>query len=1125
VKEHARAVALDAPGFRIVLCDTIRIGVRPMSSREAEAARIFLEAVEHHDRGQWAAFVREAAAGDLLVLQRVDALLKAHGESNQLLDGDGLVPTEDIPRPSERQGAVIGPYQLLEQIGEGGFGVVFLAEQTQPVRRKVALKVLKPGMDTRQVVARFEAERQALAIMDHPNIAKVLDGGATPSGRPYFVMELVKGAPITDFCDTNHLTPRQRLKLFVSVCQAVQHAHHKGIIHRDLKPSNVLVTVHDTTPVPKVIDFGVAKALGQELTDRTLFTGVTQVVGTPLYMSPEQAGQSGLDIDTRSDIYSLGVLLYELLTGTTPFDKERFKEAAYDEIRRIIREEEPARPSTRVSTLGQAAATVSANRQSDPSRLASCLRGELDWVVMKALEKDRNRRYETANGFAMDVQRYLADESVQACPPSAWYRFRKFARRNKAALVTASVVALVVSVAVAVSTALVWRANQDLRREVYFQRITVAHRELSTGNTAAALRALENCPEDLRGWEWHYLMRLLKVEPLVIRDKTEVIGVAFSPDGEQLASAGGDGVVRIRNSRTGEVVQEIPAHKKAACSVAFHPGGRHLASSGADGLVKVWDLATTQEVFGGRCDALRKFAAAYTVAFSPPDGRHLAAGSGGTVTLWDWKNRQPLHTFTGHGHNSIPVAFSHDGRQLATGGGRQGQSIWDTETGKLLRTWPAHHLVISALAFSPDGGRLATASVDRSVKLWDTTTGELVQNFLHTGNVLGVAFSLDGRRLASTGEDKTVRIWDVTTGREVLGLRGHTDSCGCVVFSPDGRRLASASLDGTIRVWDATPLRRDEGQETTFAHHGDEVRSVAVSPDGEKIVSAGHGGLLKVWDAATGQRIVEIPGHTDLVFCVAWHPDSQRIATAGSDGPRKAVKVWDARSGRKHLDIQSGGETFAVPFQAVAFSPGPEGRYLLTGNQNGAVQVWDARTGDLVRTLGTHDREVRCVVFSPDGKHLASASGDGLVKLWDATRLDKEQEPRLPPLRARAPVPSLCVAFSPDSQCLAAGGTGNTVKIWDVQAGKELQTLRGHNGDVYAVAFSPNGNGRWIASGGEDSRVKIWDSRTGEEVLTFRGHTGLVSSLAFSRNGRRLYSGSRDTTVKAWDLTQLSRAP
>jgi serine/threonine protein kinase/tetratricopeptide (TPR) repeat protein len=435
------------------------------------AETVFFAALALDDPARRAAYLDEACGANVELRRRVDQLLAAHPQVGSFLQegptadrvpsgNGGGDATIDVPIP-ERPGTVIGPYKLLEQIGEGGFGVVFLAEQTQPVRRKVALKVLKPGMDTRQVVARFEAERQALAIMDNPNIAKVFDGGMTPSGRPYFVMELVKGTPITEFCDQNHLTPRQRLELFVHVCHAVQHAHQKGVIHRDLKPSNVLVTVHDTTPVVKVIDFGVAKALGQELTDKTLFTGFAQMVGTPLYMSPEQAGQSGLDVDTRSDVYSLGVLLYELLTGTTPFGKERFRQATYEEIRRIIREEEPPKPSTRLSDSKDSLPSVAAQRHTEPARLTKLVRGELDWIVMKALEKDRDRRYETANGFAADVLRYFADEAVLSCPPSAGYGLRKFTRRNKAAMSMAAMFTLALLIAVAalsVGTVLTSRA-------------------------------------------------------------------------------------------------------------------------------------------------------------------------------------------------------------------------------------------------------------------------------------------------------------------------------------------------------------------------------------------------------------------------------------------------------------------------------------------------------------------------------------------------------------------------------------------------------------------------------------------------------------------------------------------
>src|SRR5262249_44647061 len=350
--------------------------------------------------------------------------------------------TVDVESIRECPGTVIGPYKLMEQIGEGGMGLVFVAEQQEPVRRKVALKVIKPGMDTREGIARFEAERPALALMDHPNIAKVLDAGTSDCGRPYFVMELVKGVPITDYCDQCQLTPRERLGLFVSVCQAVQHAHTKGIIHRDLKPTNILVTLHDGTPVVKVIDFGVAKAIGQHLTEQTIYTRFSQMIGTPLYMTPEQAEMSGLDIDTRSDIYALAVLLYELLTGTTPFDSERLKKAAFDEIRRIIREEEPPRPSLRLTTLGATLSAVSAKRKTGAGKLPALVRGGLDWIVMKGLEKDRTRRYETASALAADIRHYLADEPVLAGPPSAGYRLRKFAKRHRGPLLAASLVLL-----------------------------------------------------------------------------------------------------------------------------------------------------------------------------------------------------------------------------------------------------------------------------------------------------------------------------------------------------------------------------------------------------------------------------------------------------------------------------------------------------------------------------------------------------------------------------------------------------------------------------------------------------------------------------------------------------------
>jgi tetratricopeptide (TPR) repeat protein/serine/threonine protein kinase len=408
---------------------------------------IFIAALQKGDPARRQAYLDEACAGRPELRRQVEQLLRLHEGAEGFLDRPAaeLAATGLLPDAAERAaareapGAVVGPYKLLEQIGEGGMGTVWMAQQQEPVKRLVAVKLIKAGMASKQVIARFEAERQTLALMDHPNIAKVLDGGTTPAGRPYFVMDLVKGVPITRYCDEHRLTPRQRLELFIPICQAVQHAHQKGVIHRDLKPSNILIALYDGRPVPKVIDFGVAKAAGQTLTEKTLITGFGALVGTLEYMSPEQAKLNNLDIDTRSDVYSLGVLVYELLTGSTPLERGRAREAGLLEALRIIREEETPRPSARLSTA-QELPGIAASRGVEPARLNGLVSVELDWIVMKALEKDRGRRHETANGFAMDVQRYLANEPVLACPPSASYRLRKFARRNKGGLAVAALV-------------------------------------------------------------------------------------------------------------------------------------------------------------------------------------------------------------------------------------------------------------------------------------------------------------------------------------------------------------------------------------------------------------------------------------------------------------------------------------------------------------------------------------------------------------------------------------------------------------------------------------------------------------------------------------------------------------
>jgi len=815
---------------------------------------IFSVARQKTDPTERAAFLGEVCGNDPALRARVERLLQSHeGGGDFLARPVAEWPTGSHlpPRPSEvppadwcesgpaaegdpGAGARVGPYKLLQQIGAGGMGMVWMAEQVEPVRRRVALKVIKAGMDSAQVLARFDAERQALALMDHPNIAKVLDAGSTEAGRPYFVMELVKGVPITRCCDDNRLTPRERLELFIPVCEAVQHAHQKGIIHRDLKPGNVLVASYDGRPVPKVIDFGVAKAMGQQLTERTLFTGFGALIGTLEYMSPEQAEFNALDIDTRSDVYALGAMLYELLTGTTPFPRQRLKQSALTEALRVIHEEEPVRPSTRLSESKETLPSISEQRRTEPALLTRLVRGELDWIVMRALEKDRTRRYQTANGLAHDLQRYLDDEPVEACPPSAGHRLRKIARKHRKLLATAAAFAALLLTGVVVSAFLaVWaiRAEESatdrldevqeaggrlkknervLRSNLYASRSALIQSSWDADNVSRAIELLElqrpgPGEGDLRGFEWYYWHRLCHANRRTLRVFQTLWAPVFSRDGRYLAtpSSRDDGLLNVivLDTASGEVRRTVKAadllvRERAVCALALTPEGGRLAAA-----VSVTADPDAANVDSGSM-AVRHFrigADGKKVELPPkmaaPDPRSLCLPRY-VIKVWDVASGEEKVSIDSS-LNLAAVALSPDGSRVAFSGATgsakrptQQIQLWSIATNKKLLTLEGGSPE-GGLLFSPDGTRLTAPFRPQGdgdpqpcrLKIWDANSGKELFVLSTKGNITSqdLAFSPDGKRLAAgvsplfrRDADPQlwhVQLWDAVTGRELLRLK------------------------------------------------------------------------------------------------------------------------------------------------------------------------------------------------------------------------------------------------------------------------------------------------------------------------------------------------------------------
>jgi WD40 repeat protein/tRNA A-37 threonylcarbamoyl transferase component Bud32 len=1094
--------------------------MKPADDREEV---LFREALQRASGPERKGFLDGVCRGDDALRARLEALLQSDESAKPFLDpqaASAAAATVLLP-PEEGPGTVIGRYKILEKIGEGGFGVVYVAEQREPVKRRVALKIIKLGMDTKQVVARFEAERQALALMDHPNIAKVLDAGATDTGRPYFVMELVKGIPITRYCDQEKLGTRERLDLFIQICHAIQHAHQKGIIHRDIKPSNILVTLHDGVPVPKVIDFGIAKATQQELTEKTVYTQFQQFIGTPAYMSPEQAEMSGLDIDTRSDIYSLGVLLYELLTGTTPFDTKELLRSGVDEMRKIIREREPVRPSTR---LRQTAVTAS------PSPLAtrhSPLATDLDWIVMKCLEKDRARRYETANGLAQDIERHLKNEPVVARPPSVGYRLQKSFRRNKLVFTAGGTVGLALVLGVVVSSWQAMRAMKAGRREaearlradgekgraekeaqkakaselaarqnLYTADMNLVQQAWEQNNAGQVRRLLEETATypDL-GFEWYYWQRQRHTELQTLRGHSgTVVSVAFSPDGRRIVTGSFDRTAKVWDASSGKELFTLRGHSAQVRWVAFSLDGRRIVTGSLDQTAKVWDAASGKELL-----TLKGHLAAITsVAFSP-NGQRIVTGSyDRTAKVWDAATGTELLTFKGHSSSVRSVAFSPDGQRIVTGSDDQTARVWDAATSVELLTLRGHRAGLNVSVFSQDGQRILTGSGDWTGKVWDAATGnELLTLRGHRAGITFAAFSPDDRRIVTSSYDQTAKMWDAASGEQLFTLEGHGDMITSVAFSPDGQQIVTGSYDQTAKVWDAAGGK----ESVTLRGHTNGITSVAFCPGGQRVVTGSYDQTARVWDTDSAKELLTLRGHSARVNSVAFSVDGQRIVTGSFD---RTAKVWDAATGVERLTIK--GHNAYINCAALS----PDGRRLVTVSQLDVIaRVWDAAVGGELLTLNGHGDTITSVTFSADGQRIVTGSYDGTAKVWDAAT-GKE----LFTLKGHNGWIS-SVAFSLDGQRILTGSGDKTAKVWEAASGKELLSLNGHSEAITSVTFSPDG--QRIVTGSYDRTAKVWDAATGKELFTLKGHNSGVSSVAFSPNGQRIITGSLDGTARVWE--------
>ena len=1050
----------------------------------------------------------------------------------------------------------VGRYKLLEQIGEGGFGVVYMAEQEAPFQRRVALKIIKLGMDTKQVVARFEAERQALAMMNHENIASVFDAGATETGRPYFVMELVRGVPITEYCDRNKLQTDERLQLFISVCKAVQHAHQKGIIHRDLKPSNVMVTLRDGMPIAKVIDFGVAKATQVRLTDKTVFTRYGQFIGTPAYMSPEQVEMSELDVDTRSDIYSLGVLLYELLAGSTPIKHEKLKHAGYSDMQRMICEQEPPRPSSRLSQSGEALASISAQRATEPKKLGQILRGDLDWIVMKALDKDRTRRYSTVGGFSDDVLRYLRGDPVTASPPGKLYLAKKLFRRHYVSILFASflitiLIAGIIGTSIGLIQARLAKTQADNNAEearlsgIKAEEATqVALHQSYRANTNAgaiahaahqpfaARQYLLSASKHLRGWEWYYLMNQLDQCTSFARSSEPIRGLQVSRDGVTYFTLETQETSKIHQwSAYSHQHQQTLIEATRITDFFLVDEDQSLLTYDGHNKLVVHDLVHGKESLTIELDW-------------PYQTNSMDVSADGLLCLLSWPSGFCLINLasgderrTGPLTTSISVARFHpDGKRIFVGDYDGKLAIIDIETLKVQQAWSGHGNRVISLDFDATGANLVSSSFDGTVRAWNIESdkpAELAVMAGHVGLVNKTVYSPDGQLLASVGQDRTVRMWRVDDWKPLAVFSKHDHQPNLLDFFPNSQTLITTDVLGSRCTWHAGTHRT-----TVLRGHESYVYPVAISPDGALIASGGWDGVfsepecIRIWDAATGDQIATFAG--DICYALTFSPrgDSFAASTQLHDGEPELRVVNSTTGSTKNLNSVDG--------RVVSMAYDPTGRCLATASLEGVAQITEVTTDKVLvsRQVGLWDFEKPiAVAWSSDGRRIAisaatqdSEGSEGSIAIWDGithevlyrwtgwSRSTAANTGNDGGSLHQRPITS--VGFSPDGQRIVTSSIDSTLRVWDVETGKQIGMMVGHGNEVFCAIYSPDG--KRLASGGRDNRLRIWDTATFQQVASLEGHEDYIYSLAWSKDGQRIVSGSGDSTVRVWDTQPVA---